>query len=639
MITQMITQVVLLGILISGSVLGSTVCKKRFEDLLPITCSSIVLILFLCGILGFLKQGVYLVLIISVFLWSYSLFHLFRNKSWKEFGNNFLTPAFCIFLAAYIVLTYINYGIMAATWDEFSHWADIVKAMVAIDDFGTNPEAQSIFQSYPPGMSLFQYFFEKVYLLLNRGELFSEWRLYFSYQIFFLSFLMPFLRKLTFDHLSVKHIFNMLIAAVLCCFGPMLIFHDIYIIILIDAFLGLIAGTGIAMIFVREEKDWSYDAYVLLNISMLVLAKDAGMLFAGFMLVTYLVDNVFYRKLEKRKQFLSLIFGGAALLLPKMLWSYNIKVNNADVAFSNKIDVIELFKVLFGIDRTSYRVEVVHNFFEGLFTRYFEASVLNIRVPYILLFLVLMAACYGMYRKYNVCDPAYKKERKPILILFMIETVVYVLGLCITYMFKFSEYEAVRLASFERYMHIMLQGLLVFLLMIVVNYLLSHHTSVIFKTCILCIIFAMLQWGMVKDVAKRTTVTNTVNTRVRYLPIIEKVEEITKETGQVYEIYIISQESAGYDGLILRYSLRPNKIVGSESIGKPFYDGDIWTAEKTAEEWQEELKSNADYVALYHLNDYFMEEFSEVFENAEDIHENGVYKVDKESGLLTLCAE
>ena len=208
MIMQMITQVVLFGILISGSMLGSAVWKKRFEDLLPIGCASIVLMLFLCGILGFLKQGVYLVLIISVFLWSYSLCHLFRNKTWKEFGNNFLTPAFCIFLAAYIVLTYTNYGMMAATWDEFSHWADIVKAMVSIDDFGTNPEAQSIFQSYPPGMSLFQYFFEKVYLLLNRGELFSEWRLYFSYQIFFLSFFMPFLRKLTFEHLSAERIFN-----------------------------------------------------------------------------------------------------------------------------------------------------------------------------------------------------------------------------------------------------------------------------------------------------------------------------------------------------------------------------------------------------------------------------------------------
>lgn len=635
----MITQIVLLGVLISGSVLGSAVCRKRFEDLLPITCSSIVLLLFLCGILGGLKQGVYLVLGISCILWGSSIVFLFKEKNWREFAGNFLTPAFCIFVAAYIVLTYTNYGMMAASWDEFSHWADIVKAMVSIDDFGTNPLAQSIFQSYPPGMSLFQYFFQKVYLILNKGEIFSEWRLYFSYQIFFLSFLMPFLRKLTFKNLSVQSVFKMAVAAVLCCLGPMLIFEDIYIIILIDAFLGLIAGTGMAMIFIREDKDWTYDVYILLNIAMLILAKDAGMLFAVFIFATYVLDNIFFRKEVKSKQLMKAVFGLLVLLAPKMLWSYNIKSNNAYVAFSNKVDVVELFKVIFGIDKTSYRVDVVKNFFDGLVTRCFEITVLDIKVPYIVMFIILTAACYVMFRKYKAWNSEYVNSRRMVLILFIVETVVYVLGLCVTYMFKFSEYEAVGIASFERYMHIMLQGLVIFLMLVVVNYIISNLSYKFFSIGVLCLTLVLLPWGMIKDVGMRVTVTNTVNTRVRYMPIIEQVERIAKESGTRLRINVISQESAGYDALILRYSLRPNMIVGSESIGEPFYDGDIWTVEKTAEEWQEELVKNADYVALYHLNDYFMEEFSGVFENPKDIHENGIYWVNKDTGLLELCEE
>ena len=635
----MLTQIVLLGILLSGSVWGSAVCKKKSEDLLPITCAAIVLVLFLCGILGILKQGIFLVLILSAILWGYSIFFLFKQKSWREFGNSFGTPALCIFIAAYIVLTYTNYGMMAASWDEFSHWADIVKAMVSIDDFGTNPLAQSMFQSYPPGMALFQYFFQKVYLLLNKGELFSEWRLYFSYQIFFLSFLLPFLRKLTFKNISVKSIFNMFIAAVLCCFGPMLIFEDIYIIILIDAFLGLIAGTGMAMIFVREDKDWSYDAYILLNISMLILAKDAGMLFAIFILITYVLDNIFFRTAGKEKKIFCGVLGVFALLLPKMLWSYNIKSNSASVAFSNKVDAVALFKVIFGIDKTSYRVEVVKNFFEGLFTRCFEISVLNIKIPYIILYVVLIMACYGTYRKYKKWSTGYSRSRKLVLNLLIVEAVVYVLGLCVTYMFKFTEYEAVRIASFERYMHIMLEGIVVFLILLIVHYILNNQNQKYFGVCVLCIVLALLPWGMIKDVAMRTTVTNTINTRARYIPIIEQVEKIAAETGKELRISVISQESAGYDRLILRYSLRPNKIVGSESIGEAFYDGDIWTVEKNAEQWQEEIVNNADYVALYHLNDYFIENYAEVFENPEEIHENGLYQVNKETGLLTLCAE
>ena len=71
-------------------------------------------------------------------------------------------------------------------------------------------------------------------------------------------------------------------------------------------------------------------------------------------------------------------------------------------------------------------------------------------------------------------------------------------------------------------------------------------------------------------------------------------------------------------------------------MGQPFYEGDIWTVEKTPKQWREELKSNVDYVAIYHLNEYFMENYSEVFEKPEEIRENGIYKVNKETGTLSL---
>lgn len=633
----MLTQILLFGILISGSVWGSAVCKKRFEDLLPITCSMIVVILFLCGVAGLLKQGVFVALAICFGLWMHAIVLLVKEKTWLQFVNNLVTPAFCLFVVAYIVLTYTNYGMMAATWDEFSHWADIVKAMVAVDDFGTNPQAQSLFQSYPPGMSLFQYFFQKVFLLLNRNEVFSEWRMYFSYQLLFLSFLMPFLRGLTFEKLSVKTIFHMFVAAVLCCLGPMLIFEDIYIIILIDAFLGLIAGTGLAKIFVTEKKDWSYDAYILLNIVMLILVKDAGMLFAVFVFVTYILDNIFYRKAGIKRNGLWSVLALMALLVPKKLWEYNIKINNANVAFSNPIDLQELFRVLLGIEKTNYRVEVLENFFDGLFTRCFEISVFQIKIPYIILFVVLAVVCYVISRIYTNWNIKYAKKYRMVVALLGIETIIYVFGLCVTYMFKFSEYEAVRIASFERYMNIMLEGIVIFLLMLIVNYVSSNQKQKYMGLCILLIVLAILPWGMIKDIGTRATVANTVNTRIRYIPIVEQIEKIAVKTGERYNINVISQESAGYDAFVLRYSLRPHTIVGSESMGQPFYEGDIWTVEKTPKQWREELKSNVDYVAIYHLNEYFMENYSEVFEKPEEIRENGIYKVNKETGTLSLC--
>ena len=84
----------------------------------------------------------------------------------------------------------------------------------------------------------------------------------------------------------------MFVAAVLCCLGPMLIFEDIYIIILIDAFLGLIAGTGLAKIFVTEKKDWSYDAYILLNIVMLILVKGKTIITIYFKKAKTIFDSI-----------------------------------------------------------------------------------------------------------------------------------------------------------------------------------------------------------------------------------------------------------------------------------------------------------------------------------------------------------
>lgn len=633
----MITQLLLFLILISGSVWGSAVCKKRFEDLLPLTCTGIVLVLFLCGILGMLKQGVFLVLGISVCLWGYAVYHMIKQRNWSPFKQQFLTPAFFVFTAAYLVLHYTNYGMMASAWDEFSHWADIVKAMVAIDDFGTNPLAQSMFQSYPPGMSLFQYFFQEIYLLLNRGALFSEWRLYFAYQIFFLAFLMPFMRRFSFQKLNGSNIFCMCTAAMFCCLGPMLVFDDIYIIVMIDAFLGLLTGTGMAMIFVRQEKDWTYDGYILCNLMMLVLAKDAGMLFAVFLLITYVLTNLCSRRLMKKKQILWGVLALASVMLPKWLWSYNIQVNGARKAFSNQFEPVVLWNVLTGADQTSYRTEVLHNFSKRLFTEPFEISVFRFKIPYIIAFLLLFALCYAIYRCYKKNNVPCTLGYRIVLVMLSLETIVYVCGLCVTYMFNFSEIEAVGLASFDRYLNIMLQGLLICLLMMVVHLLGNEIVKKRFVMRAAVILLVLLPWGMIVNVGRRITVSNTVNTRVRYMPIIEQIEQIAAEEEKNLKIQVIAQESAGYHRFILRYSLRPNQIVGAESIGKPFYEDDIYTEEMDAAQWKAQLTEEVDYVALYQLNDYFYEEFSEVFENPADIHENGVYRVDKETGRLILC--
>lgn len=69
-------------------------------------------------------------------------------------------------------------------------------------------------------------------------------------------------------------------------------------------------------------------------------------------------------------------------------------------------------------------------------------------------------------------------------------------------------------------------------------------------------------------------------------------------------------------------------------MGTPFYEGDIWTAMCSAEEWWEMLDGQYDYVALYHVNDYFVENYAELFRDPDEITDNRLFRVNRSAKCL-----
>ena len=178
------TNILFFLLISSGSVFCIAFFKKPFEEILPITIMSIVLLIFVFGICGALYTGVIVSFVISIALYISSAIYVVKNKRIKAFITGALTPGFLIFLLVFFAFSVFNAGKLASTWDEFSHWIDIVKAMTTVDDFGTNPQSLSTFKSYPPAMSIFQYVLQKIYLFVNPNHDFNEWRNYLAYQIF-----------------------------------------------------------------------------------------------------------------------------------------------------------------------------------------------------------------------------------------------------------------------------------------------------------------------------------------------------------------------------------------------------------------------------------------------------------------------
>ena len=111
------------------------------------------------------------------------------------------------------------------------------------------------------------------------------------------------------------------------------------------------------------------------------------------------------------------------------------------------------------------------------------------------------------------------------------------------------------------------------------------------------------------------------------------------------KIYLISQGTTGFDYWVLRYNIRSNRINLSHnpmftwSIGVPFYEGDVWTRSISPQEWQAELLLDYDYVALYKINNYFLQNFGGLFQDPAAIRENTVFRINKETGLLEFYGE
>ena len=199
----MISIIVFPLILISGGVFAGVFFRRRFGEAIPFSVMGTLLVLYFCGVFGFLKAGVYLMLVAAAVMLILSVVQLIREKRFGEFFRVRFGLEGLFFILIYAVLVILNSGRLAWYTDEISHWMDCVKAMSQIDDFAANYTlSHSAFPSYPPGMALFQYFFQKLHEIFDGTVLFCEWRPYVAFQLFAFTLFFPCLRKLKYHKLA-----------------------------------------------------------------------------------------------------------------------------------------------------------------------------------------------------------------------------------------------------------------------------------------------------------------------------------------------------------------------------------------------------------------------------------------------------
>ncbi len=632
----MIPLMIIFMILCSGSFIFAAIFKKKFEETIAINIMAIILIIYFSGILGFLKQGVYIVIGLSCIMYLYTIYTVIKRKNLKEVINNIVTPGFLAFTLFYIFFIIVHRGRLCVNWDEFSHWGDVVKVMFNINDFGTNPESMSTFKSYPPGMAIFQYFWMII------GGTFREWYLYISYQIFAVALFLPMLKNVKWKEI--------IILIIVILFIPIIIYSSYYGDISIDAIVGIIFGYILSNVLLSKDYGKFEILKLILSISVLILLKDAGTFLAAISIIIIILDILFVKdnifgfknwskekKKEYKKTILKIFLLITMIIIVKTAWNKNIEDNNVKKSFGKPMITEDLIKSLLGRqEMESYKKETINNFIERLGESNFVYSNF-VKVNYYALLTILSLLMYliYIYQSKNK-DMQFNKRLKLVNITALIGFIVYTLGLLLLYITKFSEYEAIRLASFERYIGIYAIGLIGYIAMIYV-YVMKDIEETKRKVITAIILAILVLFVPINAIVKIITVrsSQTIITRNKY----NVIERLFKSQAQDNKknIYLIAQNTSGYDFLVSKFILRPNNITGW-SIGKQYGEKDIWTINMTSEEWKKTLINQFDYVYIIKQDDQFVNQFGNLFRenNNKYISNNKLYEVNKKEEKLVL---
>ena len=418
--------IVLKGILMISSLAGyylwvtsKTDIRKEF---IPLSIfSAVSLVLYFGGLAGLLLPTAAAVYILGLALCLYMVFQSRKRGFFVKKPGLF---EIC-FLIIGILFLLLSFFLKMQHYDNFSHWAIVVKNMLTTNHFPTMQDDLIAFKDYPLGISVFIYYVcrfwsnnqgimlaaQNVLLLAGFLAIFGiirEKRRFLVYSFVAMGFSMA-----SFLNLTIR-INNLLV----------------------DFHLPVFALAAIAVIDYYQD-EMKKAAWLLVPIlGFLTVVKNTGMIFAAFPLI-YLVYVLLKNKVTwKKLVWLVLILG--FVMLPNLFWNYHMKTDLAGAMqkFSMKSQTEEYAAA----DDLQHQ-EIIEKFVK-------EATDPASRAAFAFYFchvVVISVTLWCLIRK--------KRWLKLSATLLILDLAVglYYGGILHMYLYRMPANEAVVLAGFERY--------------------------------------------------------------------------------------------------------------------------------------------------------------------------------------------
>lgn len=405
-----------------------TKARIQIEFVPIIVCSSIAVIIFLGGMIGLLLPTTIIVIISGVI----GFFKFIKNRKKYKFMFQYITymriglviGCFC-FLLQTLHTNFIHY-------DNFSHWAIVVKEMLITHAF---PSADSLlidFKNYPLGASSFIYF---VCTVLGTSQ---------SYMVFAQGILIFSCFAAIFGIITEKKRF--LLSMFLATGFSILSIINITIRInnlLVDFLLPCLALAIIAVIYrYRENLE---DATILIcpMLGFLVIIKSIGIIYTLIPMIYFVYLSMRSRNRNERN-FLKLIFYLLQVFVIScftlVIWTFHVFLSFSEVENKFEVSVTSIQSVYAG--KTLDDIHNIIRLFLEYMTDITERPIMGIILFNVIAVVMCLISVCILHRKWKL--PKMLGIMNGILIL-------YFSGILGMYLFFMPLEEAMYLAGIERY--------------------------------------------------------------------------------------------------------------------------------------------------------------------------------------------
>lgn len=427
------------------------VSKKKFGECIPVALLSMTLIMYYTKFLfGTFKIGYGLIVLIALVF--PILFYVSKEKKIVE--SNYFSAGFWGFIFIFGIFCILDYGRYFRAWDELSHWGMMTKEMLRLDDWYTIDASRLlVHKDYPPFISIFEMLFCK----FSGG--YSEPRVYIGLHTFMLSFLAPPVLDRVYSIKNEKKKSSRLISYVAVCIFFVLVMEcldlgKLFTTIYKDMVVAIVFSYAILVIICKDVfKEKFYFLAILFSTIALPLIKQMGILFVFLIWLFYgckflllLMDKHREKVGQTIGNFISLV---VAPLLSQFMWKDYVSKYSADAQFDlGKISVKEFVDILLNKGENIVKRETFCNYINSLF----ESNIGSVRfaISYMEIFIIIIVfIIFLAIFKTEVFD-----KTSAIIwgITCLCGTLGYAFTMLLLYLFCYSEYEMVRLASYDRYM-------------------------------------------------------------------------------------------------------------------------------------------------------------------------------------------